>query len=57
METSGIYGLAKLLGHRAVSLNAILANRIKGEFSMDAPKTVQALIEYTLECLSRDQRV
>ena len=27
METSGIYGLAKLLGHRAVSLNAILANR------------------------------
>ena len=27
METSGIYGLSKLLGHKAISLNAILANR------------------------------
>jgi uridine phosphorylase len=33
METSGMYGLAKLLGHRTVSLNAIVANRATGEFS------------------------
>ncbi|MCW9037115.1 nucleoside phosphorylase, partial [Altibacter sp.] len=33
METAGIYGMSKLLGHRAISLNAILANRPNGEFS------------------------
>lgn len=51
METSGIYGLAKLHGHRAVSLNAILANRVTGEFSSNANKTVDSLIQYTLEKL------
>ena len=57
METAGIYGLAKLLGHRAVSLNAILANRVKGEFSKAPAKTVEALIEYALERLSLYQGV
>lgn len=52
METAGIYGMAKLLGHRAVSLNAILANRITGEFSANPEKTVMELIETTLECLT-----
>lgn len=52
METAGIYGLAKLLGHRAVSLNAILANRITGEFSEQGHKTVDELIQYTLECIA-----
>lgn len=49
METAGIYGLAKLLGHRAVSLNAILANRATGDFSNQPSKTVDHLIQYTLE--------
>lgn len=49
METSGIYGLSKLLGHRAVSLNAILANRATGEFSKNPQKTVEELIEFTLD--------
>ncbi|HSM62788.1 MAG TPA: nucleoside phosphorylase [Gillisia sp.] len=44
METAGIYGLAKLLGHRAVSLNAIVANRATGEFSKDPTGTVEKLI-------------
>ncbi|MGW9686335.1 nucleoside phosphorylase [Flagellimonas sp. 2504JD1-5] len=48
METSGIYGLAKLHGHRAISLNAILANRATGEFSQNAYKTVDSLIKYAL---------
>lgn len=51
METSGIYGLAKMHGHRAVSLNAILANRATGEFSKAGRKTVDNLIKYTLERL------
>ncbi len=49
METSGIYGLAKLLGHKAVSLNAILANRAHGTFSKHPKQTIERLITYTLE--------
>ena len=49
METSAIYGLSKLLGHKAISLNAILANRSLGLFSKNPEKTVNQLIEYSLE--------
>ncbi len=48
METAGIYGMAKLLGHKAVSMNAILANRINGTFSKQPKETVDQLIQYTL---------
>lgn len=51
METSAIYGLAKLLGHKALSLNAIIANRANGTFSENPYKPVEALIEYTLNKL------
>ncbi len=51
METSGIYGMAALLGHRAVSLNAIIANRTTGEFSADPHQSVGNLIELTLDML------
>ncbi|WP_458626512.1 nucleoside phosphorylase [Winogradskyella sp. PC D3.3] len=49
METSVIYGLSKLLGHEALSLNAIIANRANGDFSEDPKKTVNKLILYALE--------
>ena len=52
METSAIYGLSKLMGHRAASMNCILANRSTGEFSKDPVKTIDALIKYTLEKLT-----
>ena len=52
METSGIYGLSKLLGHRAISMNCILANRITGQFSSKPEKAVDELIQYTLERLT-----
>ncbi|EDP94463.1 nucleoside phosphorylase [Kordia algicida OT-1] len=48
METAGIYGLANLLGHRSVSMNAIIANRPLGEFSNTPKQTVDQLIQYTL---------
>ncbi|WP_452230037.1 nucleoside phosphorylase [Lacinutrix sp. MEBiC02404] len=48
METSVIYGLSKLLGHHALSVNAIIANRATGEFSEDPKAVVNNLIEYTL---------
>lgn len=49
METSAIYGLSKLLGHQALSCNAILANRVDGTFSKDPHKTTDKLIQYILE--------
>lgn len=49
METAGIYGLANLLGHQAISFNAILANRITNEFSKNPKETVEKLIETVLE--------
>lgn len=52
METSAIYGLAKLMGHRAASMNCILANRSTGQFSKDPVKTIDSLIKYTLEKLT-----
>lgn len=51
METSAIYGLSKLLGHQACSMNAIIANRANGTFSTDPGKVVAELIEYTLNKL------
>lgn len=51
METSGIYALARLLGHRALSLNCILANRSTETFSDRPQEAVNELIEYVLERL------
>ena len=51
METSAIFGLSKLLGHQACSMNAILANRTNGTFSKSPEKTIDALIQYTLDKL------
>ncbi|WP_269235440.1 nucleoside phosphorylase [Flavobacterium flavigenum] len=52
METAAIYGLSALLGHNALSLNAIIANRASGTFSQDPYKAVDELIAYTLDKLA-----
>lgn len=52
METSAIYGLSKLLGHQAVSMNAIIANRANLTFSKDPYLAVENLIKYTLNKLA-----
>ena len=49
METSGIYALSLLLGHRAISINAIMANRINGTFSKQGSKTVESMIIQALD--------
>ena len=51
METAAIYGLSALLGHNALSLNAIIANRADGTFSSDPYAAVDNLIKYTLDKL------
>lgn len=45
METSAIYGLGKLLGHQCLAVNAIVANRVKKEFSKDGKAAVENLIK------------
>ncbi len=51
METAALYGLSTLMGHECISLNALLANRSTGEFSTDPEKTVDALINKSLETI------
>lgn len=51
METSALYGLSKMLGHNAVTICAIIANRYKKEYSKDYKKTVVSMIEMILERL------
>jgi uridine phosphorylase len=53
METSAIYGLSHLLGHKAVSMNAIIANRANLTFSEDPYLAVENLIAYTLNKLAK----
>jgi uridine phosphorylase len=53
METAAIYGLSALLGHNALSLNAIIANRASGTFSSDPYKAVDELIAYTLDKIAK----
>lgn len=55
MESSAIYGLASLLGHRAVTLCAIIANRSTGEFMGDYKNLIQRLIVFTLNRIAGKQ--
>lgn len=49
METAGIYALSKVLGHKALSVNAILASRVNFEFSTNPNKIVEQAIKTVLE--------
>ncbi len=51
METAGIYALANVLGHKALSVNAILASRVKFEFSTNPLEVVDNAIELVLSRL------
>jgi uridine phosphorylase len=53
METAAIYGLSELLGHKACSISAILANRPLGAFSKHPGKAVERLVETALGALDR----
>lgn len=51
METAGIYGMAEILGHNAISLNAILANRVLKQFSKNPAKAIEKLVDEGLELI------
>ena len=52
METSALFGLSKLLGHEAITACAIIANRIKKEYSKDYKVTVDKLVKIILQRLT-----
>lgn len=52
METSALYSLASMLGHKSATICAIIANREAKQYSKDYKKTVDELIVYTLDKLS-----
>lgn len=49
METAGYYAMGRLLGHEVLSVNAIIANRVKNKFSKDPDKVIDSLIKKVLE--------
>ena len=53
METAAIYGLANELGHKALSINAILANRATGVVTNDPSSVVDNMIVEVLERLQQ----
>ncbi len=52
MESSAIYGLSKLLGHNAITLCVIIANRASKTYSKDYKPVVKRLIKNVLDRLS-----
>jgi len=53
METGAMYGLAKLLGHECCSINLIVANRIRQEFSSNYKTKMNEMIEMVLDRIDR----
>lgn len=49
METSGIYGLGALLGHRCCSIAVVVAQRAHAQFTSSVDGAVKRLIEYVLD--------
>jgi len=49
MESSALYGLARLLGHKALTLCAIIGNRVTGEFINDYQPIIRDLSHKVLE--------
>ena len=49
METSALYALARILGHQALTVCAIIANRVRKEYSKDYKTPVADMIRLVLE--------
>ncbi len=51
MESSALYGLSKMLGHNAITICAIIANRVSEQFAGDYQPHMDKLIRQTLDRL------
>jgi uridine phosphorylase len=52
MESSALYGLSKMLGHNALTVCVIIANRVNGTFLNDYKPVVKNLIKKVLDKLT-----
>jgi uridine phosphorylase len=52
MESSAIYGLSKLLNHRALTICVVIANWVTGEFLTDYKSAMKTLAQHVLDSLS-----
>ena len=52
METSAIFGLGRVFGHHCLAVNTIVANRVRKEFTKDGAKSIEHMIQKSLEILS-----
>jgi uridine phosphorylase len=52
MESSAIYGLSKLLNHRALTVCLVIANRVTGEFLSDYKPVMKTLAQHVLDAFS-----
>lgn len=53
MESSAIYGLSKLMGHEALTICLIIANRVTLEANENYHPEMQKLVEYVLKQLAK----
>lgn len=51
MESSAIYGLSALLGHRALTICAVIGNRVTGEFINDYKPIIRDLAEKVMRII------
>lgn len=51
METSALYGLSKLLGHHALTICTVIANRVSRSYSRDYKSAVDEMIRMVLQRL------
>lgn len=49
METSALYGLSAMLGHNALTICVLIANRVSKQFSQDYKRPVKELVRTILE--------
>jgi uridine phosphorylase len=52
MESSAIYGLSKLMGHHALTVCLIIANRIVNEVGIDYKQKMESLVQLILKKLT-----
>ena len=52
MESSALYGLGKMMGHRCLTICAVIANRVSEKFCTDYHPYINKLISNTLDRLS-----
>ena len=53
METSALYGLGALMGHKTATICVLIANRATGQYNADHKRVVNDLIDMVLDHLTR----